>query len=106
MNPTKPDTQPANLPVEKADAIATRNTPIQQLMAEYARDGFDFSDMDGVKRAALRYVQTMPDSQVRTLLYALASPVWRCSCGSPSLPGVLHRADRPCYRVEENQSCN
>jgi hypothetical protein len=27
--------------------------------------------------------------------------VWLCTCGSPSLPGVLHRADRPCYRVED-----
>jgi hypothetical protein len=32
--------------------------------------------------------------------------VWLCTCGTPSLPGVLHRADRPCYRVEENQSCD
>jgi len=28
------------------------------------------------------------------------TPVWLCSCGEPSKPGVLHRADRPCYRVE------
>jgi len=26
---------------------------------------------------------------------------WLCTCGSPSLPGVLHRADRPCAAVRD-----
>lgn len=49
-----------------------KNKPISVLMSEYREDGFNFDDIEGVKRCALRYVQTMPDSQVRTLLYALA----------------------------------
>ena len=49
-----------------------KNKPISVLMNEYREDGFNFDDIEGVKRCALRYVQTMPDSQVRTLLYALA----------------------------------
>jgi hypothetical protein len=104
VNPTKPDSHAS---AQKAEATTTRsadgNTPIARLMAEYAGDGFDFSDLDAVKRAALRYVETMPDSQVRTLLYALAAPrqPWLCTCGTPSLPGVLHRADRPCAAVRD-----
>jgi hypothetical protein len=26
---------------------------------------------------------------------------WLCTCGTPSLPGVLHRADRPCAAVRD-----
>jgi hypothetical protein len=48
-------------------------TPIEELMDEYRADGFDFDNIESVKRAALRYVDTMQDSQVRTLLYTLAS---------------------------------
>jgi hypothetical protein len=49
-----------------------KNTPIEQLLAQYTEEEFDFSDMERVKRTALRYVYTMPDSHVRALLYALA----------------------------------
>jgi len=26
---------------------------------------------------------------------------WLCTCGTPSLPSVLHRADRPCAAVRD-----
>jgi hypothetical protein len=48
-------------------------TPIAQLIADFEADGFNFSDLDSVKKIALRYVETMPDAQVRALLYTLAS---------------------------------
>lgn len=48
------------------------NTPIDKLMQQYAAECCDFSDMSFLKSAALRYVSTMPDSQVRCLLYAFA----------------------------------
>jgi len=36
----------------------------------------------------------------------VTGPWWLCSCGSPSLPGVLHRADRPCAAVrDEGAEC-
>ncbi|MBN3776190.1 hypothetical protein G3O06_01250 [Burkholderia sp. Ac-20345] len=65
-------------------APAEKNTPIERLMDEYRGNGFSFADIEGVKRCALRYVQTMPDSQVRTLLYALAA--------QPAPPVVDERA--------------
>jgi hypothetical protein len=63
----------AELAAVRVDGTEKGNLPIGQLMYQYALDGFDFSDPERVKNAALRYVQTMPDSQVRTLLYALAT---------------------------------
>jgi len=50
-----------------------RNSPIEKLIADFEQDGFDFSNIDLVRVTALRYVETMKDSQVRTLLYVLAS---------------------------------
>jgi hypothetical protein len=49
------------------------NTPIEKLIGDYEADGFDFGYVEGVERAALRHVATMPDSMVRALLYALAT---------------------------------
>lgn len=49
------------------------HTPILELVEEYAKDGCDFDDTEAVKSTALRYVTTMPDSHVRTLLYTLAT---------------------------------
>ena len=49
------------------------NTPIEELMREYQADGCDFSDLAWVRASALRLAQTMPDSQARCLLYALAA---------------------------------
>ncbi|WP_353189125.1 hypothetical protein [Pseudomonas sp.] len=46
--------------------------PIAELMEQYESEGCDFSDMEWVRKASMRYVLTMPDSQVRCLLYALA----------------------------------
>ena len=48
------------------------NTPIDELLAEYEAECCDHTDMEWVSNTALRYVQTMPDSQVRCLLYVLA----------------------------------
>lgn len=25
--------------------------------------------------------------------------IWRCFCGDPTIPGVLHRREKPCYPV-------
>lgn len=52
-----------------------KNMPISELMEQYEAEGNDFSDKEWVKRAALRYVKTMADSQTRCLLYALAHMV-------------------------------
>jgi hypothetical protein len=49
------------------------NTPIEELIEEYEADGFKFGNAEGVKRASLRYVETMPDSHVRALLFTLAN---------------------------------
>jgi len=83
MSPTKPDTQPANLPAEKADA-AWEVTPDCTHCKPY-RDAI--GDL------------VMPVCRCSLVM----GQVWRCSCGSPSLPGVMHRADRPCYRVEDKE---
>ena len=48
------------------------NTPIEQLLEEYESEGCDHSNIEWVADAAMRYVSTMEDSQVRCLLYALA----------------------------------
>lgn len=29
---------------------------------------------------------------------------WRCTCGEPSTPGVVHRTDAPCYYLEATNS--
>lgn len=50
------------------------NTPIEVLLKEYEDEGCNHADLAWVKRAALRYVETMPDSQTRCLLYVLAKP--------------------------------
>ena len=52
-----------------------KNTPIEQLIQEFENESNDFSDLDWVKKTALRYVKTMPDSQHRCLLYTLAKNV-------------------------------
>jgi len=49
------------------------NTPIEELLLEYEAEGCDHSNIEWVADAAMRYVKTMEDSQVRCLLYALAS---------------------------------
>lgn len=48
------------------------NTPIDQLIAEYEAENCDFGNLDWLVRASYRYMDTMQDSQVRCLLYALA----------------------------------
>lgn len=53
----------------------SKNTPIEKLLAEYEDECCDHSNLTWVKRAALRYVETMQDSQIRCLLYTLANAV-------------------------------
>lgn len=88
MNPTKPDTPP-----DRARRLIGYGE-CRCILSQYC---------DGTCR------QIFENSQVRQPEFggnqAIRQP-WLCSCGSPSLPGVMHRADRPCYRVEENQSCD
>lgn len=55
-----------------APPAAAVSEPIAELLKQYEREGCDFSDVAWVKQAAMRYVKTMPDSQVRCLLYVLA----------------------------------
>ena len=47
-------------------------TPIQELMAQYAAEGCDFTDIQWARGAAKRLANTMPDSQARCILFALA----------------------------------
>lgn len=51
------------------------NLPIAELLAEYAAENCDFTNMDAVVRVAQRYVQTMPDEHIRCLLHVLAEHV-------------------------------
>jgi len=51
------------------------NTPIKQLVAEYAAEECNFDDTNWVVGVSEMYVNTMPDSQVRCLLHALINEV-------------------------------
>lgn len=64
-----------NFLVAKQVGEPETNTPIDELIAQYEDQGNDYSDLPKVSEMALRYVKTMPDSQVRCLLYALAKHV-------------------------------
>ena len=55
-----------------APAAPGRNKPIADLMREYENDGNDFSDVEWLRSASIRYVRTMEDSQIRCLLHAWA----------------------------------
>jgi hypothetical protein len=94
MNPTKPDTQPANLPVEKADAAVTHSPSAWEVTPDCTH--------------CKPYRDAMGDLVMPVCRCSLVmGQIWRCSCGTPSLPGVLHRADRPCAAVrdEGDASC-
>lgn len=49
------------------------NKPIQDLIKEYENENSDFNDLNWVSKSALRYVDSLPDSQVRCFLYILAN---------------------------------
>lgn len=55
--------------------LACQNSEIQTLLRQYEAECCDHTDLDWVSRTALRYAQTMGDSQVRCLLYVLAEHV-------------------------------
>jgi hypothetical protein len=57
----------------------TKNTPISELLQEYAAEDCDFTDIEAVIKTAERYVATMPDSHVRCLLHVLAEHVRQSS---------------------------
>jgi hypothetical protein len=81
---------------------AEPRTPIENLMAQYTNDGCDFTDMAFVRAASLRYVKTMPDSQVRCLLYALATaPQPQAATESCPAPSVRAEAVEWCYSNNE-----
>ena len=48
-------------------------TPIADLMAHYTAEHCDFTNLSWVRSEALRQASTLPDSQARCLLYALAA---------------------------------
>lgn len=48
-----------------------KNTPIDELMAQYTAENCDFTDIEWVRKAATLYVDRMEDCQVRCLLHAL-----------------------------------
>jgi len=50
------------------------NTHIQELMEQYSDECCDFSDLRWLRETARRLVTTMPDSQARCILFALAEP--------------------------------
>jgi len=87
MNPTKPDSHAADASHQKAEATTTRNRPASE------PGGCVCVDCDQEFIGAEWHMQC-------GICATRQTAVWLCSCGSPSLPGVLHRADRPCYRVE------
>jgi hypothetical protein len=120
MNPTKPDTQPADFPVEKRNCANAQTRDWQPIeTAPTDREIWAFNGeqarmiwSQGNQWALwiwadelLSEVDPSPEQPTHWMPLP-AAPVesaWRCSCGSPSLPGVLHRADRPCYRVEDTE---
>ena len=59
--------------LQAPQAPPAKRTPIDELVRRYESEGCDFGDMEWVRKASLRYEKTMPDSQVRCLMYALAS---------------------------------
>lgn len=52
--------------------FARQNSDIESLLRAYAAEGNDFSDAQWLVRCAKRLSLTMPDSQARCLLHALA----------------------------------
>jgi hypothetical protein len=83
MTTTKPDLDASG---PKAEATTTRSEPVCKTCNGHGMIGgpsYYAPDEGG---------DPCPDCNDRS--------GWLCTCGSPSLPGVLHRADRPCYRVE------
>lgn len=76
---------------ETGEVVVERtNTPIEELTATYNADGCDFTNLLWVKEAALRYAESMPDSQVRCLLHALAQNVTPAGDVSKYVPMIFH----------------
>lgn len=53
------------------------NTPIDDLLDLYRSERCDFENIESVAQTALMYVEQMPDSHVRCLLYLLAKETER-----------------------------
>lgn len=92
---------------QRGEAVA--NSPIADLMAQYAAEDSDLANPDWVRRTAQRYVETMPDSQVRCLLHALSTtpspdaPV-EDECGACPYCGVAFQLVRP-GKCQPNCAC-
>lgn len=56
-------------------STTANNTPITNLLAHYEQEGCNFDNLHFLVSASERYVQSMPDSQVRCLLHSLAQVV-------------------------------
>lgn len=63
---------------------ARQNSDIQDLLAQYEEECCDHSDLPWVVQASQRYVQSMPDSQVRCLLHTLAEHAQKTHSTAPS----------------------
>lgn len=59
--------------VEAGNPAYDPNTPIEEFIEHYEASGADSQDIAWAQQAAKRYVETMPDSQVRYLLHVLAN---------------------------------
>lgn len=47
-------------------------SPLSELLNQYEEDGNDFADIDWLLNSAIRYSESMSDSQARCILYSLA----------------------------------
>lgn len=59
--------------VEAGNPAYDPNTPLEEFIEQYEASGADSQDIAWAQHAAKRYVETMPDSQVRYLLHVLAN---------------------------------
>jgi hypothetical protein len=91
VNPTKPDSHAADASHQKAEATTTRSADAACAHRDEPKACYRVRCQLGDKCA---------DDD-------MSPHVWLCTCGTPSLPGVLHRADRPCAAVrdEGDASC-
>ena len=61
---------------KRAVLPARKNTPIEALIAQYEAEECRFDDSASMALDAFRYVETLPDSHVRCLLYRMAQRLY------------------------------
>jgi hypothetical protein len=121
MNPTKPDTEASGLKTANretvlAAALEETNSLLVAMLhenrslaeiEERIHDNRTVLNAEATTTRSADLDQTLPgeftsaDALFEAMGVADAPRVWLCSCGSPELPGVLHRADRPCAAVRD-----